>query len=270
MSLSPLVNGVLLVLVGVAAGLLSLAVRRLVPEADEIDPAPWSSTLSYVATAYGVVVGFSILFLFGAYADARHSVGDEATSIGTAFEEMRVFGEGGVPVQQALICYGRTAAEYDWPAMRDGTSAPEVDRAYTQIIVALGEVDEPETTTFQPAVATNVLAQVGSVSTARESRLVAAETRLPAMLWALLLGGGLLVVLLIFVLTLTASGWAQAVLVGLTSAFTAVLLLLVIALNNPFAAGPGRVSPELIEQTTTSMENEVGAAPTQPCPPPGS
>lgn len=267
MALTPTLSILVMLAVGVAAGALTLLIRHRAPRLSSAQTDPWSSTLSYVATAYGVVVGFSILFLFGTFADARQAVGDEATSIGTAFTEMQVFGDGGVPVQQALICYAQAVVDYDWPAMREGTSASEVDRAYSDIVVALGAVDEPLAGTLQPAIATNVVVQVGNVSTARESRLVTAATQLPVVLWILLLGGGLLVTLLIFVLTLPASPAAQALLVGLATTFTTVLVLLVFALNNPFAPGPGRVSPALIEQTSQWMTTALPEAATEPCDP---
>jgi hypothetical protein len=96
--------------------------------------------------------------------------------------------------------------------------------------------------------------------------LVTAATQLPVVLWTLLLGGGLLVTLLIFVLTLPSSPPAQALLVGLATTFTTVLVLMVFALNNPFAPGPGRVSPALIEQTIQSMTTTLPQSETQPPP----
>lgn len=266
MSLSPTLSMLVILVAGLVAAAVSLVIRQRASRLQSVETGPWSSTLSYVATAYGVVVGFSILFLFGTFTDARQAVGEEATSIGTAFTEMQVFGDEGVPVQQALICYAQAVVDYDWPAMREGTSAPEVDGAYNDIVVALGAVDEPLSGTLQPAIATNVVVQVGNISTARESRLVTAATQLPVVLWTLLLGGGLLVTLLIFVLTLPSSPPAQALLVGLATTFTTVLVLMVFALNNPFAPGPGRVSPALIEQTIQSMTTTLPQSETQPSP----
>ncbi len=268
MSPNPLVNALLLLLLGVVAGAIAFAVRRFLPDRSSLDTGPYSATLSYVATAYGVIVAFMIVFLFGAFSDARFSVGDEATSIGTAFEELRTFGADGVPAQEALLCYAQTATEYDWPAMRNGASAPEVDRAYSEVIMALGAIDAPNGTTFEPAMATNIMVQVGSISTAREARLVTAETTVPVLMWGLLLGGGLLVLVLIFVVTLPAPGRTQSVLVGLSATFTGALLILLLALANPYAKGAGRVSPELIEQTAATMSQELPSAPTTPCPPP--
>jgi hypothetical protein len=270
MSMSPLVSAAAVVGIGVFAAVLTLLLRRLLPQLDSIDPAPWSSTLQYVATAYGVVIGFSILYLFGAYADARGAVGDEATSIGTAFDEVLLFDEAAPDVQQALICYSRAASQYDWPAMRDGSSAPQVDDAYADLVLSLGRAEDPLEGTFDSAVATNILVQVGAISTARETRLVAATTGLPVLMWGLVLGGGLLVLTLLYVVTLPAAPGTQAVLMGLATTFTTVLVLLVVALNNPFAPGPGRVSPALIDQTTASMEQAAPDLAARPCPPPGS
>ncbi len=48
-------------------------------------------------------------------------------------------------------------------------------------------------------------------------------------------------------------GATQAVLIGPATAFTAVMVLLVAVLDNPFAAGPGRVPPDLLQQTGQAM-----------------
>jgi hypothetical protein len=256
----PLVNVALLLLVGAAVFGVSWAVRRRVDRRPgQVDPSPWSSTLSYVATAYGVVVGFSIIFLFGQFADARQAVGDEATSIGTAFEEAALFPASQAGIQEALICYARSVPEHDWPALQRGTSAPEVDLAFRQLVRSLGPDDEPATGALHAATATNLVSQVGSISTARETRLVAAETKVPPMLWVLLFGGGAFVVALIFVVTLPAGPRTQAGLVAMSAVFTTVMLLLVVALSTPFASGSGRVSPRLIEETTAAMEQSSTA-----------
>lgn len=266
MSLGTTGNALALLALGALAAGITLLLRRAAPRLDSVDAQPWSSTLQYVATAYGVVIGFSLLYLFGAYAEARQAVGDEATSIGTAFDEVMLFEDAAPAVQQALICYGRAVSTYDWPAMRDAGSAPEADSAYTDLVLALGEAEDPVDGTFDAATATNILVQTGAISTAREERLVAAETSLPPLMWALLFGGGLLVLVLLFVVTLPAAPAVQALLMGLATAFTAVMVLLVVALNSPFAPGAGRVSPELIDETVASMETAVPELAEQPCP----
>ncbi|WP_129663818.1 DUF4239 domain-containing protein [Phytoactinopolyspora endophytica] len=265
MSPTPTASTLILISAGVLVAGLCLPARRLLPRLASTDTSPWSSTLSYVATAYGIVVGFSIIFLFGEFSAARQAVGDEATSVGTAFEEARLFPGDSDHIQHALICYARAVPEFDWPALSDRSAAPEVDQAYRDIFLALGEAEQPAQSTFQPATATNILVQVGNISTAREARLVAAGIQIPTLLWVLLLGGGLLVVALIFVVTVAAHPVTQAVLVGLSAMFTVVMILIVAALGAPFAAGTGRVAPKLIEETTASMEQSEPELASQPC-----
>ena len=251
---TPLLNALLLLVVALVAAALVVVLRRRFDGLSSIDPSPWSSTLSYVATAFGVVVGFSILFLFGQFGDARQAVGDEATSIGTAFEEAALFPDSSDAIQQALICYGLAVPEYDWPALQQGRGAPEVDQAFSNLVASLAENDEPAVGALHAGAATNLVSQIGAISTARETRLVAAETQVPIMLWVLLFGGGLFVLGLIFVVTLPATPAVHAALVAMSAVFTVVMLVLVVALSTPFAAGSGRVSPRLIEETVASMQ----------------
>lgn len=257
-------NALALLLTAAVAFGVCLAARHVLRHR-HVEQGSWSATLSYVATAYGVVVGFSILFLFGQYADARSAVGDEATAIGTAYEQAALFPESAPGIQRALICYARAVPTYDWPALEDHRGAPEVDAAFHDLVASLGEGDRPPTGALHAGAATNLNAQIGSISTARETRLVAAETNVPPMLWILLFGGGALVVCMIFVLTMPAHRVTQGVLVAMSTVFTAVLLLLVMALSAPFGTGGGRVTPTLIEETTATLESTAPPDVAAPC-----
>ncbi len=254
----------LLAVVGALTFGLTLLVRRRIRSGD-IDPTPWGHTLSYVATAFGVVVGFSIIFLFGEFSDARSAVGDEATSIGTAYEEAALFPDAGPGIQHALLCYSRAVPEYDWPALEDKEGSPEVDAAFSDVVASLGQGDQPTTGALDSAAATNLVAQVGNISTARETRLVAAETQVPPLLWFLLLGGGLLVVAIIFVVTLPSGPRTQGMLVAFCAIFTTVMVLIVLGLSDPYGTSAGRVTPRLIEQTTATMEASASPSVAAPC-----
>ncbi len=260
-------NLLLLIAVGIVGGAIGYGIRRAFPKLENVEPGPWASTLAYVATAYGVVVGFSILFLFGQFATARSAVGDEATSIGTAFEQAQLFPNSSDGIQRALICYARSVPEYDWPAMQAGDGgAPQVDQTYRDLVASLGQGDRPTTGALHSATGTNLASQIGSISTSREARLVTAETRFPKMLWVLLLVGAAFVLLMIFVQTLGATPGTQALLVGLSASFTAVLILLVFALNQPYSDGGGAVTPRLIEETTATMVSSAPRLARLPCP----
>ena len=260
-------NLLYLFVAGLVAGGLGYGIRRFFPGIEKADAAPWAATLSYVSTAFGVVVGFSILFLFGQFAAARSAVGDEATSIGTAFEEAKLFPAASEGIQGALICYGRSVSEFDWPSMRnDGVGASQVDQTFSDLVASLGQGDTATTGALNSAAATNMASQVGSISTARETRLVAAETSVPTMLWLLLFVGAAFVVALIFMVTHSAAPLTQSLLLGASAIFTAVLILLVVSLSRPYSGGGGAVTPRLIEETTTFMEASAPQLAAQSCP----
>jgi hypothetical protein len=262
---SSLVIGGVLVLVGFGAFSLVLLVRQRRPGVARVDPGPASAILGYVAAAFGILLGFVIVFLIGETAKARQAIGDEATSIGTAFDEAQLFPAGQPDIQHALICYSKAVSAEEWPALARGRSAPEADDAYRTLIATYGEVDEPTDGAFQPAAATNSFVQIGSISTARETRLVAAQTDVGPLLWALLLGAAAFVLVLLFVASASARPIAQAVLLALASVFTAVLLLLVLILSNPFREGSGPLTPRLIDDTTERMVAEAPEAASRPC-----
>jgi len=261
----PAIGGLLLV-VGLGVFALVLLVRRIRPGVAHIDSGPAAAVLSYVAAAFGILLGFVIVFLFGLAANARQAIGDEATSIGTAFDEAQLFPDGEPDIQHALICYSRAVSEEEWPELAKGRSAPEADDAYRALIATYGEVDEPADRTFQPGAATNSFVQIGGISTARETRLVTADSGLGPLMWALLLGAAAFVLVLLFVVSVSARPLAQAVLLGLAGVFTAVLLLLVLVLSNPFREGSGPLTPRLIDENTERMVALAPDVVAQPCP----
>lgn len=264
--MSQLTVGAVLGLVGVGAFTAVLVVRRRWPAVEHIDPGPATAVLSYVAAAFGILIGFLIVFLLGEATDARHAVGDEATAIGTAFDEAQLFPQSEPTMQHALICYSRAVTEKEWPALAKGRSAPEADDAYRRLIGAYGDVDENIDRTFQPAAATNSFVQLGAISTARETRIVTAQAGVRPILWIVLVGAAILVLVLLFVASLSARPLGQALLLGSAAVFTTVLLLLAVALARPFHRGTGPVTPHLIEDNTSRMVALAPDAAREPCP----
>jgi hypothetical protein len=261
------IGGILaiIVLIPTATFGLTLLVRRVFPGVTRLDPQPWSATLSYVAATFGVLLGFTIVFLLSEYSGARHAVGDEATSIGTAFEEARVFPDQAPAIQHALMCYSRAVTDYEWPALASRSSAPEADDAYRDVIVAMGGVDTITDGTSQSAAATNMFVQAGNISTARETRFVVAQSLVHGPLWGVFVFGAFVVLILLFVSSAQAHPLAQALLMSLASFVTVVMLAMVLNLGAPFRSGGGRLDPTLIRDTTALMQREAPAAASQPC-----
>lgn len=251
--------------VGLAVFALALLVRRVRPSVTQLDPRPASAMLSYVAAAFGILLGFVTVFLLGQASSARQAIGNEATAIGTAFDEAQLFPEAEPQLQHALICYSRAVTQ-EWQALAEGRSSPAADEAYRELIGAYGDVREPADGTFQPAAATNSFVQIGSISTARETRINTASFGLGPIMWVFLIGGALFVMILLFVASTPARPITQAILLALAAMFTTLLVTLVFVLNNPFSEKAGLLTPHLIEQTTDRMVTLAPEVAARPCP----
>jgi hypothetical protein len=155
--------------------------------------------------------------------------------------------------------------ELEWPDLADGRSAPEADDAYRELIATYGDVGEFTGSSFQPAAATNTFSQIGGISTAREARLVTAQAGIRPLVWVVLIGAAVLVIVLLFAVSTSAKPVGQALLLGFAGLFTAVLLLLVAALDNPFREGTGPLTPRLIEDNTARMVALAPDAAERPC-----
>jgi hypothetical protein len=247
---------VVVTVVGLVTFASVMVARRAAPRLADEDGDVVAPVLSYVAGAYAIIVGFGIVILFSQYANARSATGDEATAIGTAFEQARLFPDNRVEIQNSLWCYGRAVSEFEWPSMVEGESASEVDQAYAEIFTALSAAGEPTEGTFQPAIATNLSSQLGGISTAREVRLVTASQG-SGILLAVSIGGGLVVLGLLFLVTLQARHAMQASLMAVSAMFTATLVIAIAALSTPFGGPLLVIDPTLIDNTTSYMASVV-------------
>jgi hypothetical protein len=263
--MNQLLVAAMLLLVGTGVFTAVIVIRRWRPGLDQIDSGPAAAVLSYVAAAFGILVGFLIVVLLGEATNARHATGDEATAIGTAFDEAQLFPEAEHDIQHALNCYSLAVTELEWPDLADGRSAPEADDAYRELIATYGDVGEFTGSSFQPAAATNTFSQIGGISTAREARLVTAQAGIRPLVWVVLIGAAVLVIVLLFAVSTSAKPVGQALLLGFAGLFTAVLLLLVAALDNPFREGTGPLTPRLIEDNTARMVALAPDAAERPC-----
>jgi hypothetical protein len=256
---------VLMLLVGCAAFGVSLAIRTRRPGVEQIDSGPAAGVLGYVAAAFGFLVGFVIVFHLGLTGDARRATGDEATAIGTAFDEAQLFPEAEADLQHALICYSRSITEYEWEALAEGGGSIQADTAYRELIAAYGAVDEPFDRSFQAAAATNSFVQIGDISTARETRLVVAKSGIGPIMWVLMIGAAVFVLVLLFIVTSAARPVAQAVMLSMAAMFTMALLGMVVVFGSPFREGLGPVTPVLIEENTQRMVALAPGASEEPC-----
>ena len=96
------------------------------------------------------------------------------------------------------------------------------------------------------------LDQVQRLADARRMRLVVAEESLPAVLWVVLIAGGIVAVGFAYLFGMQ-NTWAHGLMVGSLAGVIALVLFTIAAMDHPFS-GAARVGPEAFELVLERFE----------------
>jgi hypothetical protein len=130
----------------------------------------------------------------------------------------------------------------DWPAMERGEESPVATGALNEVYAAA--------LTYSPSdgrgttLLAEVLHQLDVVTHARRTRLVLASGIVPGVVWLVLFGGAILTIGFTFFFG-TENLRAQTMMTGMLSVLIFSALLIIIAIDHPFA-GSVKVRPEAL------------------------
>jgi hypothetical protein len=201
----------------------------------------WLSTNNEVAgfkfaiigVIYAVLLGFAVITVWDRFTDAESNVGLEAGAAATIFRLVNgIDGETSSAVRARMRDYLRAAITADWPAMELGKSSPEATRALSDVYAALLQ--------FQPkdargaAVMAELLHQLDLLAHARRARIVLAAGIVPDVVWVVLFGGAFITIGFTLLFGTKNLG-AQASMTGGLSLMIFSILLVIIAIDHPFA-----------------------------------
>lgn len=196
-----------------------------------------------VGVLYSVLLGFSVITVWEKLNEAENAVAQEAAALATLYSlSASIEGPPGAALREGLIRYVQSAIAEEWPAMERGQEARSVTRSLNGVYAAL--------LTFRPAdthgamVLDEALHQLDVVTQARRTRLVLAPGTTPRVLWLVLSGGALLTIG--FTLFFGSENLrAQVAMTGILSFLIFSVLLIITAIDRPFA-GTVRVQPEAL------------------------
>jgi hypothetical protein len=185
-------ESVVLVLVAVAASLLFLVVINRIwpPERrhEHNDQIGWQ--FSVLGTTYAVILGFMLYAVWTTFSDAKSNVEFEANDLVSVY-----WLADGLPEQQRehlrslALRYADVAIHEDWPAMYDGqlpNGSLAVNAEMWKTLMSVKASAPSETTAVDHA-----LNELSGLTEHRRTRVLQSLSRLPAVLWfVLILGGG--------------------------------------------------------------------------------
>lgn len=193
-----------------------------------------------VGTMYAVVLGFVVVTTWQTLASASSTVVREANAVADLERLSR-----GLPVhdrrqiQQAARAYVRLVIDEEWPALAQRSSS---ERAHAALVELWGVYTAMDPQHRTDPIYDESLARLNELTESRHQRLLAADEQLPAIMWTLVVTGGIAVL----VLSLNAGvpkNWQARMIVAVPAGMISLAILLIGTLEGPFQGGLS-VSPE--------------------------
>jgi hypothetical protein len=235
-----------LILWGVISAAAALGVvlyrRRTRDEAPE-----YSSALTFVGAAYGLLLGLLVVFAVGHYTDVRHESQAEASTLVALQDTVRVYPpQTSDPVRRDVVCYMRSIVHDEWPSMERGKDTPARRTLGFGDRVRADVRNLPSGDPMQGSAYGRANSLITDASQSRQRLLFFTEPRIPAALWIVIYVGAFLVILLLVGHYATRPAGRIAAL-GSVAVLMTVVVSVLATLDQPFGVG-ARVHPEEMTQ----------------------
>jgi len=252
---------VALAVTGVGTAVLGVwIVRKVVPVAD-LQKNHSAGTILHrsVGTTFSVLLSFVVAIAWTQLTSAAGTVSRETGILHSLYLTV-----GGFPSQQSeairltIRTYAEVVADQEWPLMGDGRESTQAEALETELwneVVGLRPAS-PDQQALLGEQYRRVLSDMTQLDQSRQARLLSSQHEIPAILWALLIGGGITVVLLTLLFA-TDRLLPQLLLTGALATFIACALLFLSFLDNPYGNAV-RVSPEPFRSVAQLSRTDSG------------
>jgi hypothetical protein len=228
---------VVITLIGVV--LIHPVMRRLLHGERQANDVVIFAAANY-GLIYAVLLGLLTVATFQTTKDLQDHVADEASSLSTMYHSADGYPE---PLRSQLKSelrdYTHYVIEKDWPAHQEAR-IPQGGEHRLQAIRETLFSFEPKSKT-QEVLHGEIIRQFNAMTVAREDRLSAVSSGMPAVLWYVVIFGGVLT--LVFLWMIHMEFIPQIVLGVLTALFLGVITFLIFAMDHPLQ-GAVSVGPE--------------------------
>jgi hypothetical protein len=248
----------ILILIAVNAATIAamLLVRRGAPEGSRFkDGDRASGVFGVLAGGFAIFAGFIIFLAFTSYDQSRSGGEAEALSVMQQFETAeflspalheRLTGE--------LICYGRTVVHQEWPQMEAGRGGDTIN-PWAVVLFRSLRLADPSSASEEAAYG-KWLDQTSDREEGRRDRLHGAEGIIPTSIWLILfLIAGVVFAFMLFFADSGEGAGAQAMLMGSATTVIVLTLTAIVALDNPYRDGLGRIEPTAMERSLRILDS---------------
>jgi len=188
-------GGILIIVGSVAAASFALwIVGRILESHNRRQHNDFTGPIvAVVGTTYAVILAFLLSGLWNRYQDAKSNVQLEASTVVNIFRVAQQFPEPErQTIEQLARRYAETVVNVEWPEMVDG----QVPHGGGPIINQLWTISgTTKTEGGQSLAMAELMSSLSSLTQYRALRVMQSGDSLPSMLWAVLIGGGIVTIL---------------------------------------------------------------------------
>jgi hypothetical protein len=205
-----------------------------------------------LGVVYAVLLGLMVVAVWEQWNAAAGRADQEASELAEVFWVAdRMPGPDGPRIQELALSYAKVVVEEEWPLMRQGKSSQKAWDLLDEI--RSGVQDFQPSTPAQQVLYEQGLERVHELADARRDRLLYADQGLPAILWVVLIIGGVVVIGFTYLFGLD-STVTHLLMVASLALVIALVLFTVAELDFPFRGGI-RIGPEAMERVLSGLEN---------------
>jgi hypothetical protein len=195
-----------------------------------------------VGVLYAVLLAFVVVVVWEKFSQAENEVASEAGAAATLYRLWNGFGPGGPELATATTAYLEAVIDDEWPAMAAGHESKATTEALNALYARL-LADRPGDD-FGTDLLSEALYQLDQLTQARRMRIVMVAGIVPGVVWAVLFGGAALTIGFTFFFG-TENLRAQALMTGALATLIFAGLLVIVAIDRPFA-GTVIVEPDAL------------------------
>jgi Protein of unknown function (DUF4239) len=181
---------------------------------------------------YGLLIAFMVVSAWEGYNNAATRAEDEISALSNVMRDT-----GGLPdrlrtpVRQDVLEYVQLVVAREWDTLArqqpDLVSRARYERIWDRLY-RFRPTTETQRTFFG-----SVVDRMNDVGRARRLRVYSSRSQVPALLWAVMIAGGVLTVFLLF-LSSAGERRTQAAVIGIVAGFVGFVVFLIYALDKPF------------------------------------
>ena len=207
-----------------------------------------------LGVVYAVLLGLMVVAVWEQWNAAAGRADQEASELAEVFWIADRMPESeGHHIQELIRSYARVVVEEEWPLMRQGKPSQKAWVLLDEIRSAVQDLQP--STPAQLVLYEQSLERVHELADARRDRLLEADQGLPAILWVVMIIGGVVVIGFTYLFGLDSTA-IHLLMVSALALIIALVLFTVAELDFPFRGGI-RIGPQAMEQVLDRFETST-------------